>query len=253
MQHASIDPMLDSDERHVTSSMLATGARAIYLDRPIDLDDLDAGEPQSDERAGNHLASVLAACLPQSDAQQHKLRERLQAAGWNDPHALESLNAIRYAGIMLPILVGGLLLIVAAESAEPVILTLFAGLAVLGYFLPPWFVQYCAASRVARIRTALPIAFELVAHCLKSGMTISESLEAVGREVRAHCPEIDNEFRKVAIASRITSCRIALRDFSERMDWPEVRVFVANLLRADRWGTDVSSSLLTLSDQLRTR
>lgn len=194
---------------------------------------------------------VLSDMLPTTEGGRQSLTKTLRNAGYYAPHALQNLSAIRYLGIILPILICGALLIVVPEQLEPYVI---AGLVIgpiVGWSLPTLYVRSRAAERLREIENAMPDMLDLLNMCVSQGMTVASSLLRVGKEIRPVYPALAQELSIVAEQSRIGHLTEAVANFSDRVDTPEVHSFASLLIQTEQMGTSVSDALGEYSDSMR--
>ena len=80
------------------------------------------GTDDSDRTFGSALNPTLASMMPDSPDRREEARRELNAAGYYNPHALENLAAVRYALMMLSVVVCGGLLLVVPAKLEPLVI-----------------------------------------------------------------------------------------------------------------------------------
>lgn len=197
------------------------------------------------------VTPLLASLLPQSEEKRRTLRRELVNAGYYHPSASDNLAAIRYVGIVAPIVLFGVLLVVAPADWEvPVVL---AGVvaSILGWALPVLMVRSRAATRRDEITQAMPDMLDMLNMCVSQGMTLMASMTRVIRELRPVYPALAHELQIVTEQSRIGSVEQALENFADRVDVPEVHSFTSTLIQTERMGTSVSAALGDHSDNIR--
>ncbi|MBX3439379.1 MAG: type II secretion system F family protein [Planctomycetaceae bacterium] len=197
------------------------------------------------------VTPLLAALLPESQDKRALMKRELVNAGYYHPRAADNLAAIRYLGIVLPILVSGLLLLVVSRETELTVLFVGVAASLLGWALPALVVRRRAAERREDITRAMPDMLDMLNMCVSQGMTLTASLTRVVREIRPVYPALAHELQIVGEQARIGSTEQALANFAERVDMPEVRSFTSTLIQTERMGTSVSAALADHSDNIR--
>lgn len=209
------------------------------------------GIDDSDRTFGSALNPALASLLPDTEERREEARRELNAAGYYNPHALENLAAIRYALMMLAVLVfGGLLLIVPARL-EPLCI---AGLVIgpmLGWALPMLQVRRKAADRIREIGKAMPDLLDMLNMCVSQGLTVPDAMKRILRDFRGVYPALAQELSIVLEQARINDLQTALESFGRRINLPEVHSFTTLLIQTERMGTSVTEALTTYSDTMR--
>lgn len=197
------------------------------------------------------MTPVLAALLPESAERRAIVKKELITAGYHQPHAWHNLAAVRYLGIMLPLLFIGLLLVLLPRQLEPLAFALLLFLPALGWAIPRLVVRNQARERLSEIERGMPDMLDMLNMCVSQGMTVPDSLNRVSREIRPVYPALAQELNIVVDQARIGSLDQALENFSERIDVPDVHSFTTLLIQTERMGTSVSQALTDYSDNMR--
>lgn len=197
------------------------------------------------------LTPILAALLPESEARRAIVKKELITAGYHQPHAWQNLAALRYLGIMIPLLMVGLLLVLLPRHLEAAAVGLLLFLPAMGWAIPRLVVRNQARERLSEIERGMPDMLDMLNMCVSQGMTIPESLNRVSRELRPVYPALAQELNIVGDQARIGSLEQALENFSERIDAPDVHSFTTLLIQTQRMGTSVSQALMDYSDNMR--
>jgi tight adherence protein C len=91
----------------------------------------------------------------------------------------------------------------------------------------------------------------MLSMCLGGGMSISASLDHVAKNI-GNYPALAEELLIMKRQAEVGSLRLALVDWANRMDTPEVRQVATLLARGDALGTTLSGSLMDQADHFRT-
>jgi tight adherence protein C len=86
---------------------------------------------------------------------------------------------------------------------------------------------------------------------LGGGMPLSQSLDHVSKNLTAY-PSLGEELQIMRRQADVGSLRMALADWANRIDSPEVRQVATLLTRGDQLGASISGSLLEQADHFRT-
>ena len=184
------------------------------------------------------LDRLIKTALPNPE----KLRARLAKTG----HATTlseylTLNALL---ILLAYLIFAYALIWAKISAA------FMGLA-LGLYLPHMVINRMGAKRIRQFLANFPEAIDTICRGLRSGLPITESIAAVGRELPN---PIGLEFQRISDAVRMgRSLEDAMWEVAKRLDTPEFRFFIIALAIQRETGGNLAETLGNLADLLRKR
>jgi tight adherence protein C len=121
-----------------------------------------------------------------------------------------------------------------------------------GYLIPHMWLNKKIKKRQEAIRKDLPNVIDLLNLCVSGGL---DFMLAVNRVIRDLKPcELTRELAEVYRQTQMGKTRReALKDFTWRVDIPEVHSFVRTLVQADRMGTPMSDALKVQSDEIRTR
>lgn len=209
------------------------------------------GIDDSDRTFGSALNPALASLLPDTEERREEARRELNAAGYYNPHALENLAAIRYALMMLAVLVFGGLLLIVPSRLEPLCI---AGLVIgpmLGWALPMLQVRRKAADRIREIGKAMPDLLDMLNMCVSQGLTVPDAMKRILRDFRGVYPALAHEMSIVLEQARINDLQTALESFGRRINLPEVHSFTTLLIQTERMGTSVTEALTTYSDTMR--
>jgi tight adherence protein C len=197
------------------------------------------------------LTPVLSTLLPITEDGRRTLIKALRNAGYYSPHAWENLAAIRYLGIVIPILLFGILLVLVPERFEVYAITGLVIGPMIGWALPALYVRSKAVSRLREIENAMPDMLDLLNMCVSQGMTVPASLRRVGQDIRPVYPALSKELAIVADQARIGHITEAMENFSHRVDTPEVHSFSSLMIQTEQMGTSVSQALTEYSDSMR--
>jgi tight adherence protein B len=149
-------------------------------------------------------------------------------------------------------MISGLITFVGAWlfSGAPFLLALLLGLAA-AIWVPHFIVGRLIAKRLARFTTLFPDAIDLMVRGLRSGLPVSETIAACGREM---ADPVGPEFQKIADSVRIgQTLDDALWETVSRLDTPEFKFFVISLSVQKETGGNLAETLSNLSGILRSR
>ncbi|MCA9079517.1 MAG: type II secretion system F family protein [Planctomycetaceae bacterium] len=229
----------------------ATVARAATLP-PYDDEYEEYPYAGQDDYAFGSATPVLAAMTPHSVEARDRETRDLRNAGYYSPHAWHNFSAWRYLLIIGPILVCGLLLLIAPEPLEPWLMGGLILLPFIGWALPGVYIQNKAAARRQQIANGMPDMLDLLNMCVSQGMTVPKALRRVSKDITPVYPDLAKELTIVTEQARVGSLDQALANFSRRVDVPEVHSFTSLLTQTERLGTSVSGALEEYSDNIRT-
>lgn len=118
-----------------------------------------------------------------------------------------------------------------------------------GFVVPEMLISNRADARRDSVRAALPDAIDQLAVTVRAGLSVDGALVRVSKTLRGPLAE---ELTRVVQDIQLGLSRVdALRSMADRMDIPELTVFVRALIQADSLGIPVAETLTTQSDEMR--
>lgn len=218
-------------------------------------DDHSATLPSSAQAEANSifgpLTAPLAAQFPIHKDRAPEIQQELREAGFYHRSALIEYQAIRTALTVLPLVIGGVLLLAIDRERMPPFAVGTLILAGIGASVPRFVVNLRAKRRASQIERGLPTALDLMNLSLSAGQTIFASLAGASQQVRKAYPILARELEIVREQTEIGNLQVALRHFADRSNVPDVRNLASVLMQSDRLGTDLSSSLIEFANNLR--
>ncbi|MBC8450551.1 MAG: type II secretion system F family protein [Chloroflexi bacterium] len=166
-----------------------------------------------------------------------------------------NLTLLDFLGVKLlsAVLVGvGAFALLMARQMPGLPALLFAVVAAMvGLYLPNFWLRRRKHARQKTIARALPDALDMLSICVDAGLGFESALMNVSERWDN---ELTRQFGRVVSEIRLGVRRSeALRHMVERTEVPEVASFVAVLIQATRLGVGITSVLQTQSKQARTR
>lgn len=125
-------------------------------------------------------------------------------------------------------------------------------LAALGYYLPNLVLALKISARKLEIEEALPDAIDLMTVCVEAGLALDAAMRRSCEELNRRSPALADEFGLMLLELQVGSSRVnAMHNLIMRTGVADVTTFVTILLQSEHFGTDVATSLRTLSDMMR--
>lgn len=193
-----------------------------------------------------------SAQIPMTKEGQAELKQDLRAAGYYRRSALLEYTAVRALLVVVPLLLTGVVALLAPVGRLPWVIGLGLGAALLGYSLPRVYLSARARLRDRQIARGLPVVIDLLTLCLSAGQNIMASLEQTAREIRGSHPELAYELEIVEQQTRLHSLEQALQQLADRVRVPEMRNLALLLIQSERLGTDTAQTLLEYATSIRT-
>lgn len=206
---------------------------------------------RQDDLAFGALTPALASLMPESDSRKEDARKELQSAGYYAPHALLNFGAIRYLLMMGGLITAGVALILVPQRFEWLAIAGLIAMPLLGWALPRLYVRGKAADRRSEIERGMPDLLDMLNMCVSQGLTIPDAIKRILPDLRGPYPALAQELRIVTEQSAIATLPVALANFSQRIDIPEVHSFTSLLTQTERMGTSISEALVSYSDTMR--
>lgn len=202
------------------------------------------------------LVSGLAEQLPQTSMDNGNLDRELRRAGYYQRDARKYYLAIRNGLVLGVLMLTGLVVVaLGPEQQSSVYKVLGVGcvLAFVCWSLPRVLLHFAGERRVDRIRRGLPDALDMLTMCLTGGLSIQKGLDHVSHEIYLAHPDLAVEFYIVKKQTEMISLESAFQRFADRVDIPEVATLSSLVLQGQRLGTDVSTTVRTFADDLRSK
>ena len=214
-----------------------------------------ASRPESREERPSFIVEILATIggfLPTGESRE-SLRSGLERAGIRAPR---SEVVFLGAKVALAATFGIGWLSVNYALARPIgSSTLQGGIAALvGFYLPTFWLYLKGEARKLQIQSALPDALDLLVVCMEAGLGLNAGLERVGQEVEIASPALSDELLLSNQEIRTGLSRgDALRRFARRTGVEDVYALTAMLIQADKLGTSIAQSLRAHAESMRTK
>ncbi|MFQ5992688.1 MAG: type II secretion system F family protein [Nitrospiraceae bacterium] len=205
------------------------------------------------DRSKNFLQRLGQANKPKQESEIWGLRRSLAIAGYRKPNVVTIFLG---AKLFVAMMAMGIVLLVPAKVFNfpnvSVLVTMYVGVALLGYYLPNIWLSWVSARRKEKIIKAFPDALDLMVVCVEAGLGLDAAIQRVRDELDFVHQELSDEFNLVAQELRTGVARTdALRNLSRRVDSEEIRSLVALLIQTDRFGTSVAQALRVHSNSMK--
>ena len=146
-----------------------------------------------------------------------------------------------------------LMMVLAASegSPPPFGLLMVFGAGLFGFLAPVMLLRRRAKNRQIAFWKALPDSLDLLTTCVEAGLSLDFAFQRVAeRQTGPVGVEISRMLREKALGQ---TRKEALTAMAERVDLPDVNVFVHSVIQAETLGTSIAQVLRTQARQLRTR
>ncbi len=198
------------------------------------------------ELGGGVLVKLAA---PDDDATRNALRRELLQAGYTDPRALEKYLGLRSdLALLLPVV--GYLALPPRTALAGLAATLL--LAAIGYAGPAVVVSRQRASRLSRMRGALPNLLDMLVGCLEAGLGLDASLRRSTRELAPVAPALAQQIDLVnAELSAGVERAKALQHLVDRTGLDDIASLASVMTQAERYGTGIADAIRAHAQLLR--
>jgi tight adherence protein C len=225
-------------------------------------DRMRALTPQSEEQASNDDPFTRRVLLPAAQSVVARVTELLPTAlighvqRWllisDASIGLSLFLALTFVfGVVLAL---GYLVVVVVMTGGPPAGALWFGLpviAIVGVAFPLMSLRRRALDRQEKIVKALPESLDLLTTCVEAGLSLDYAFQRVADRQRGPvADEINHMLREKMLGK---TRRDALTAMAERIDLPDVNVFVTSVIQAESQGTSIASVLRAQARQLRIR
>jgi tight adherence protein C len=200
------------------------------------------------------LTEGLAFVIPLSLKRQETLRSEMQKAGYYHRKAFIEFLAVRNLAMILWLVFVGLLAIASADPKEDLppkmIVMAFVVMAFI-YGVPRVVLSSQAENRCRRIKHSLPDSLDMITMMVTGGLPLRDAIQRVARELHRIYPDIACELRMVEVQTDTGSLELALRQFSKRLDIPDVTALASLVQQTERIGGQVAGAFREFADSIR--
>jgi|SRR5579872_1260120 len=191
--------------------------------------------------------------FPGAVKEQNPYRKKLQMAGYRGDGAVPVFYGIKCASTLLFAVLFGAAAVLSAESFSIPFVPIICG-AGLGFLTPDRVLDFRARKRVARLRSGLPAALDLMILGIESGQSLDYTIADACRGLRLTHPELSAEFAQLGLELRAGHSRTeAFRNLAERNRDLEMRKLCNVFVDSDRFGASLAPALRSHAKYLRTR
>lgn len=213
---------------------------------------LDLGRVETSRKERSKLAraavefreKLVRRLLPPSRIR--RIESTYDRAGQPPNLSVEKIVVFKLVGGVL----GGLLGILYFSSSPGILgAVVLVGAPICGFVVPEILISNRADARRDSVRASLPDAIDQLAVTVRAGLSVDGALVRVSKTLRGPLSE---ELTRVVQDIQLGMARVdALRSMADRMDIPELTIFVRALVQADTLGIPVAETLTTQADEMR--
>jgi tight adherence protein C len=202
------------------------------------------------EKATPALAKALE---PKTEVERSKLKSRLTYAGFRSESAANVFLALKFAGLLFGLFLGGTaVLAVAGVSQKTLLITI--GIAGLFFYVPDVAVWLIGRSRRQAVFLGLPDALDLLVVCVEAGLGLDQAMRKVADEMKNTYRVIAEEFSLANLQLQMGRSRNeVLHELGARTGVADLRTLAGVLIQADKFGSSIAHALRVQSDAMRVR
>ncbi len=220
-----------------------------YGARPRTLSEMELSMPFT-ERVIRPMIRGVSAFISRFAPQRNveEIKHKLDLAG--NPNNWTPSDLLGVRGLASIITAALILFPMFLLGGDIIQILLFSGIgAVLGFYLPLFWLNMKIRSRKHDIQKALPDALDLLTICVEAGLGFDAAIVKVAEKADN---ELSRAFGRVNAEIRVGKLRReALRDMANRTGVPDVANFIAAVIQADQLGVSMAKVLRIQSEQMR--
>lgn len=191
---------------------------------------------------------------PKEGWEHSSLRVRFMQAGLREASwpalffAAKTVLALGFPGLLM--MYSGLVNLTLELNTGLLLLLL---LVAIGYYLPNVVLAHLVSQRRESLQNALPDALDLMIVCVEAGLGLDAAMNRAANEIGLRSESLSDELNLLALELRMGVKReLALRNLALRSGVDDISSFVAMLVQADRFGTNVAEALRIQAETMRT-
>ncbi len=222
-----------------------------YGTRPRTLSEIEMAQPFGERVIQPIIRGVsgfLGRFAPQRNVEE--LRHKLDLAG--NPNNWTTADFLGVRGLSSFVTAAFFALPLFLLRVAPLQFLLFLTIgAILGFYLPLFWLNLRISSRQHEIQRALPDALDLLTISVEAGLGFDAAISKVAEKADN---ELSRAFGRVNAEIRLGKLRRdALRDMANRAGVPDVSNFIAAVIQADQLGVSLAKILRIQSEQMRVK
>ena len=174
------------------------------------------------------------------------MREKLAQAGYRGQKPLVTFTFFRFLMPPVVFVLACIYLFVIANISWTVNVKAIAAVAsaLIGYYLPDFFLNNKIQKRRDSIMRGFPDALDLLLICVESGMSVEAAFNRVSQEVGTQSAELAEELAlTTAELSYLPNRRQAFQNLADRCGHSGVKAVAAALIQSEKYGTPVGQAL----------
>lgn len=174
------------------------------------------------------------------------VEERIVKAGFYEVSWARYYSWIK-AALLLPLLVGVFML--PLSTGPRILVMAMTVMAVI--VLPDMFLAYRSKQILRLVSANLPYLLDMLAMCVKTGLTIEASLEYLADELGDFDHHLSHHLKRTAQIAKVKNTEFALNALQRRLPSTEIASFVSTLLQNLQYGSAIAPTLQELAQDIR--
>jgi tight adherence protein C len=232
----------------VSGDMVQDRLAAFSGQKPLTLDEVELQKPFEErfirpniERLGKYLAQRTP------EKQRQDMQNKLNLAGRPGNLSPADFQALRY-GLAIALFIVGLLVGLLFQS--PVALALSAAVgALIGFMLPPYYINTKVRARRKEIQLGLPDVMDLLTIAVEAGLGFDAAIQRVTEKFDN---ALADEFKTVLQEVRLGRPRLeALDEMGRRCGVEDLHNFTQAVIQSEQMGVGLAKILRLQSEEMR--
>jgi len=221
-----------------------------------DLEEINIIETSPEESRFAHFLGTLGKFLaPKKEGNISEMRRLFIRAGYRDPKALAfffGLKVLLALSLFAAVLLAKLFFWQKMAPAGFAYLSII--LAILGFYLPNFWMKLRISRRKEKIQKGLPDALDMMVVCVEAGTGLDAALNRTAEEMKKTNDALAEELGLVNLEIRAGKPRQeALKNLAWRTNLEDVSNLTTLLIQTEKFGTSIAQALRVHSDLMRTR
>ncbi len=177
----------------------------------------------------------------------------LKSAGYKSPSAVRVFYLAKAVLGVAGLLIGLIFTVLIPEEPNLVVsVALSTIMALMGYFLPVYWVKRQIQVRRQEIQNSFPDAMDMMLVCIEGGQSLDQAMARVGEEMTSSGTPLADELKIVSHEFRAGKDRATvLRDLADRCAVNDISSFVTVLIQSSTFGTSISQALRVYASEMR--
>lgn len=198
-------------------------------------------------------AALAKPLEPKTQEELGRLKAKLSYAGFRGEQASRVFLALKFAGLLLGLFLGGGASLLTYGLQQKGLITTI-GAAGLLFYLPDLGIWYLARRRQLDIFRGLPDALDLMVVCVEAGLGLDHAMRKVSEEMKKVYPVVAEEFALANFQLQMGRPRAeVLHELGARTGVADLRSLAGVLIQAEKFGSSVAQALRVQSDSMRVR